>query len=178
MIAGNAVRMTLAVVYYYPVGLWVKIILPAQVCAQLDRLFIYLVQISGVGQAVFAYFKTYVAVIRASIVAASAVPAPHVPRQNLIGGYTAVLELADKGMRTYLLAVGAWSIPVISVDVFAKQSIVRADISFQIGIVCSRTVHHYSFNGYLSAGLVAVVICKYKRMKVHSKPPLKQNFLF
>ena len=85
-------------------------------------------------------------------------PADHVPRQRLVGGNRAVCQLANKGVDTDLPVHVL--IPVITVLIYAEQSVVGSNIAFQPRIVRAGRMYHDTLRHHHPAAFVAVVIRK------------------
>ena len=106
-------------------------IMLTEVNAKLDCLFVNGRKICGVGKPVLAYLKTDVCVIGS----AAAMPASHIPRQRLVGGDSAVLELTNESVDANLSTARTLDVPVVVVLVLAQQTVVGSDLPLEVGIV-------------------------------------------
>ncbi|MPN15793.1 hypothetical protein SDC9_163129 [bioreactor metagenome] len=138
-------------------------ILFTEVGAQFGRLLIYGVEVCRVRQAVLTDFKGNVRVVAG----ATAVPAAHIPRQGLVSRDGTVSQLTDKTVNADLPSVRRVLVPVVVVLVFAEQSVVGADVAFEVGVIRPSGMHHDALWRDGAARLVAGVVRENKFMQVH-----------
>ena len=138
-------------------------ILLAEIHTQLDRFLVNGRKIRGIGQTVLANLKANMRIVGA----AAAMPAAHIPRQRLVGGNGAVLQLANESVDTDLTPAGSGGIPVIAVLIDAEQPIVGSDVAFQIRIVRAGTVYHDALWHNGLSCFVAVVVRENELVQVH-----------
>ena len=131
-------------------------VLLAEVSTKFYRFLVDFIEVYLVGETVFANFKADVGVVAG----AAAVPAPMIPGQSLVCSNRAICQLADKGVAADFPPIGVEGVPVIAILVFAKQTIIRPHIPFEIWVVGAGGMNHNPFDGYFPAGFVAGVVGK------------------
>ncbi len=144
-------------------------ILFAEIDAELDRFLVNGRKIRGIGQTVLADFEADMRIITGAFCTAAAVPSAHIPRQGLVCGNGAVSQLSNKTVDADLTAVRRILVPMIVVLVFAEQSVIRADVTFEVGIVRPGGMHHNALRRNGAARLVAGVVRQNEFMQIHKK---------
>ena len=106
-------------------------ILLAEIDAKFYGFFVNARKIRGISQTALTDFKAYMGIVRC----ASGMPSSMIPRQRLVGGDASISQLADEAVNTDLPAIRLVLIPMIVVLVLPQKSVIRTDITFQIGVV-------------------------------------------
>lgn len=170
VVGSDALLMTFAMADDALLG---KTILLAEIHAEFDCLLVYLVEVDGIGQIIFADFKADIAEeVSVALGTAAGMPSADIPGERLVGGNCTVLQFADKAVDANLAAAGMIGVPVVVVLVHAEQSVIGSDIALQPRIISASRVNHDAFDSMFLTVLVAFIFSQNKLTQIHCHPVL------
>ena len=120
-------------------------------------------KIRGIGQTVFADFKSDMCIVRRT----TGVPATMIPRKRLVSSDASVSQFTNEAVDADLPSVGLVLIPVVVVLILTKQAVVGTNIAFQIGIVRAGGMHHDALWCDSTARLITGIVGQNEFMQVH-----------
>ena len=141
-------------------ALRVKVVELTQIGCQLNRFPVNLFKVNRVAQVILADFKLNPAIVAGALLARATAPCLLVPIANLNGSYLAAGKFTNPSMDTGLPGN---MVPVISTLVHTQQLqhlgsvcgvIIRLDIPFQIGVICTGGMPQHTPDGGFPSSLI------------------------